>query len=544
MRRTRLLLRLLSIQRTLIKHGLDQVIWQTHLFRPIAWVQRLIPRPRIRRTPLGVRARRALEELGPLFVKFGQALSVRRDLLPPDIADELAKLQDQVQAFPSSEAVQILEHAFGRPWQDTFAAFDEQPLAAASIAQVHAARLRDGREVVVKILRPQVRERVRQDMAVLFAVAGLAQRYWPQAHRLRPVEVVAEFEKTLTYELDLMREAASASHLKRNFAGSEELYVPEIYWEYCRSDVMTMERISAIPISDVEALRRHGTDIRRLAENGVHIFFTQVFRHNFFHADMHPGNIFVDVSDPAKPRYVAVDFGIVGSLSERDQRYLAENFLAFFKRDYRRVARLHVDSGWVPEDTRVDELEAAVRAVCEPIFNKPLKEISFGLVLLRLLQTAREFDMQVQPQLVLLQKTLLAIEGLGRQLYPELDLWQTARPILEEWMRERKDPRVQLKRLAEAWPDFGEDMLLLAAQLHRKIREADREQSRPTLAAQKRADLIARAARPPADARRFVGAALLIAGAVWSGLKAAPIWLGWLGAGAGLLLLLTAWRSR
>jgi ubiquinone biosynthesis protein len=541
MRRVRLLLRLLSIQRTLIRHGLDEVIWHTHLFRPIAWVQWLIPRPRVKRTPLGVRARMALEELGPLFVKFGQALSVRRDLLPPAIADELAKLQDQVHPFGSDEAVAILERAFGCPWKDVFADLDDHPLAAASIAQVHAAKLRDGREVVVKILRPNVRERVRGDLAVLFALAGLAQRYWPQAHRLRPVEVVAEFEKTLRHELDLMREAASASHLKRNFEGSDELYVPDVYWEYCRDNVLTMERISAIPISDRAALERAGTDIKRLAENGVHIFFTQVFVHNFFHADMHPGNIFVDVTDPARPRYVAVDFGIVGSLDERDQRYLAENFLAFFKRDYRRVARLHVDSGWVPQDTRVDELEAAIRAVCEPVFNKPLKEISFGLVLMRLLQTAREFNMQVQPQLVLLQKTLLAIEGLGRELYPELDLWRTAKPILESWMRERKDPRVQLKRLFEAWPDFGEDMLLLAEQLHRKIRDAERAQK---AAPGDGAPRLLPVPRPHGDAQRFVGAALLLSGAVWSGLAAAPIWIGWAAAAAGLFLMLTAWRRR
>lgn len=542
MRRVRLLLRLLSIQRTLIRHGLDEVIWHTHLFRPIAWVQWLIPRPRVKRTPLGVRARMALEELGPLFVKFGQALSVRRDLLPPAIADELAKLQDQVHPFGSDEAVAILERAFGRPWQDAFAELDDQPLAAASIAQVHAATLRDGRQVVVKILRPHVREQVRQDLAVLFALAGLAQRYWPQAHRLRPVEVVAEFEKTLRHELDLMREAASASHLRRNFEGSDELYVPDIYWEYCRDNVLTMERISAIPISDRAALARAGADIKRLAEKGVHIFFTQVFVHNFFHADMHPGNIFVDVTDPARPRYVAVDFGIVGSLDERDQRYLAENFLAFFKRDYRRVARLHVDSGWVPPDTRVDELEAAIRAVCEPVFNKPLKEISFGLVLMRLLQTAREFNMQVQPQLVLLEKTLLAIEGLGRELYPELDLWRTAKPILESWMRERKDPRVQLKRLFEAWPDFGEDMLLLAEQLHRKIRDAERAQKAAPPGGG--APRLLPAPRAAGDAQRFIGAALLLSGAVWSGLAAAPIWIGWAAAGGGLLLMLATWRRR
>ena len=338
-----------------------------------------------------------------------------------------------------------------------FAEFDRTPLAAASIAQVHAARLREGQAVVVKILRPNVGAPIQRDVEVLYAIAGLAEKYWTEAHRLHPVEVVAEFERTLAVELDLMREAANAAQLKRNFAGSDLLYVPEVYWDFCRPNVLTIERIFGIQVDDIEALRAAGTDIKRLAENGVEIFFTQVFRHNFFHADMHPGNIFVDATNPTQPKYVAVDFGIVGTLDERDQHYLAENFLAFFRRDYRRVATLHVDSGWVPAGTRVDELEAAVRAVCEPIFNKPLKDISFGLVLLRLFQTARQFNMEMQPQLVLLQKTLLAIEGLGRQLYPELDLWQTAKPVLEDWMRERHDPRTRFKQLVAAWPEISED---------------------------------------------------------------------------------------
>ncbi|HEX5420986.1 MAG TPA: AarF/UbiB family protein, partial [Gammaproteobacteria bacterium] len=339
MRNLRLLLRLLSIQNTLIRHGLDEIIWQTHLFRPVAWLQRLVPRPAgMRKRPFGDRLRNALEELGPIFVKFGQALSVRRDLLSPEIGDELAKLQDQVPPFPSEIAVELLERAFGREVGSVYAEFEREPLAAASIAQVHAARLLDGTSVVVKILRPDVRRHVRRDLEVMFAVARLAERYWPDARRLRAVEVVEEFQKTLLHELDLMREAANAAQLKRNFAGSDDLYVPQVYWDYCRANVLTMERIYGIPISNVAALKERGTDIKRLAENGVEIFFTQVFRHNFFHADMHPGNIFVDVRDPLRPRYLAVDFGIVGTLSERDQHYLAENFIAFFKRDYRRVA--------------------------------------------------------------------------------------------------------------------------------------------------------------------------------------------------------------
>jgi len=537
----RLALRLLGIQRILVRHGLEDFVAHTHLFRPLAWLRRLIPR-RGSKGSRGARLRRALEELGPLFVKFGQAVSVRRDLLPVDIADELAKLQDQVPPFPASQAVETLERAFRRPLTEVFERFDERPLAAASIAQVHTAQLPGGAEVVVKILRPNVGPMIERDLEVLFAFARLAERYWPEAHRLHPIEVVAEFEKSLRHELDLMREAASAAQLKRNFSDSDKLYVPEVHWDYCRPNVLTIERIHGIPIGDVERLRASGANIKRLAENGVDIFFTQVFRHNFFHADMHPGNIFVDVTVPENPRYVAIDFGIVGSLSELDQQYLAENFLAFFRRDYRRVARLHVDSGWVPADTRVDELEAAVRAVCEPIFNKPLKEISFGLVLLRLFETARAFEMEVQPQLVLLQKTLLAIEGLGRQLYPDLDLWTTAQPILEEWMRERKDPRVRLKRFVEALPQLGEDLLSLPELLNRFVREARRPRTTERARARGR-ERVARRVAAIDRARLMSGAALLIAGAIWSGL-AAPAWIGWLAAVGGLVLLLVAPRTR
>jgi ubiquinone biosynthesis protein len=536
MSRLRLLLRLVAIQRTLTRHGLDEIVRRTHLFRPLIWLNRLLFAGRGEDAPLGVRLRLAIEELGPLFVKFGQAVSVRRDLLPPDIADELAKLQDRVPPFPSDEAVRILEHSLG-PLSEAFAEFDERPLAAASIAQVHAARLADGREVVVKLLRPNVREMIRRDLDVLFAVAGLAERYWREARRLRPVEVVAEFEKTLMQELDLLREAANAAELRRNFAGSEQMYVPEIHWDWCRNNVLTMERVFGVPISDIATLKSRGTDIRRLAENGVDIFFTQVFRHNFFHADMHPGNLFVDIEDPAKPRYIAVDFGIMGSLTARDQRYLAENFVAFFNRDYRRVADLHISSGWVPADTRADELEAAVRAVCEPIFHKPLKEISFGLVLVRLFETARRFDARVQPQLVLLQKTLLAIEGLGRELYPELDLWTTAKPILEEWMRERKSPAAQLKRLVDAWPEISDDLARVPELLHRALGRAEqdgREAADIERARVQRRRLARRWRRIPA------AGAILIAGVLWTGLGAEPLWIGWVAAACGLVWLLAA----
>jgi ubiquinone biosynthesis protein len=530
--RLRLLLRMLAIQRALVRHGLDDIVWRTHLLRPIAWIRRILPRRRSA-LPLGARLRLALEELGPIFVKFGQALSVRPDLLSAEVAEELAKLQDRVPPFPADLAFAALERAFGRPPAELFAELEREPLAAASIAQVHAGRLHDGTAVIVKVLRPNVAALIARDVEVLYAIAGLAETYWPEARRLHPSEVVAEFEKTLNAELDLMREAANAAQLKRNFEGSDLLYVPNVYWDYCRPNVLTMERVFGIRVDHMDALRAAGTDIKRLAENGVEIFFTQVFRHNFFHADMHPGNIFVDVTDPLAPKYVAVDFGIVGTLDARDQHYLAENFLAFFKRDYRRVATLHVDSGWVPPGTRVDELESAVRAVCEPIFNKPLKDISFGLVLLRLFQTARQFNMEVQPQLVLLQKTLLTIEGLGRVLYPELDLWKTAKPVLEDWMRQRRDPRTHLKQLIEAWPEISEDMSLLPRLVHRAIRRAETRD-----ASEQRALLLQAVPRGRAGRleRAIAGAGLLIAGALWSGL-AEPEWLGWVAAAAGLVLL-------
>jgi len=537
--RLRQLTRMLTIQRVLVKHGLDEIVWRTHLFRPLAWLGRLLAFGR-RDKPLGVRLREALEELGPIFIKFGQALSVRPDLLPPAIAAELAKLQDQVPPFAGEQAAAALELAFGRPAEQVFAEFDRTPLAAASIAQVHAARLQDGHAVVVKVLRPNVGALIQRDVEVLYVIAALAERYWPEARRLHPVEVVAEFERTLAGELDLMREAANASQLKRNFAGSDLLHVPEIYWDYCRQNVLTIERIVGIRVDDIDGLRAAGADIKALAENGVEIFFTQVFRHNFFHADMHPGNIFVDVTEPAKPKYVAVDFGIVGTLDERDKHYLAENFLAFFRRDYRRVARLHVDSAWVPAGTRVDELESAVRAVCEPIFNKPIKDISFGVVLLRLFQTARQFNMEIQPQLVLLQKTMLQIEGLGRQLYPELDLWKTAKPVLEQWMRERHDPRARLKDLVEAWPEISDDLAMLPRVLHRALRRVDAEDA--AVRRQHRAHVVVAEPRRMARLEQLVvGAALLIAGVLWSGL-AEPEWLGWAAAAIGLAVLVLAPR--
>ncbi len=457
-------LRLIHINSVLGKHGLDEVILATHLFRPVRFLMYLSPWRWFRRENLsrGARIRRTLEDLGPIFIKFGQIMSTRRDLLPDDIADELAELQDNVPPFPGVQAIAIVEETFGKPVSELFARFDEEPFASASIAQVHGAQLLDGREVVVKVVRPGIEKSIRRDLELMYSFAGLAERFWADGHRLRPKEVVAEFDKTIIDELDLSREAASASLLKRNFADSDLLYVPEVHWSLIAKSVMVMERISGTPVSDTQSLRENGVDLKKLAEDGVEIFFTQVFRDNFFHADMHPGNIFVEPDG----RYVAVDFGIMGTLSEADQHYLAGNFLAFFHRDYHRVAELHVESGWVPEGTRIEEFEAAIRTVCEPIFERPLKDISFGHLLLRLFQTARRFDMEIQPQLVLLQKTLLNIEGLGRQLYPELDLWQTAKPYLERWMSEQIGFRSLGRSLKKNAADWSEKLPEIPGLLH------------------------------------------------------------------------------
>ena len=472
----RVVRRLLEIQRVLVRHGLEEYVTAAHLYRPLRFLFFLQPSTwfeRRRGGSRGERLRLAAEELGPIFIKFGQAVSTRRDLLPADIADDLAKLQDRVPPFPGEEARAAIESSLGHPVAQLFGSFDVAPLAAASIAQVHTATLKDGREVIVKVLRPGMRAVIRRDLEVLYALAGLALRYIPDAARLRPLEVVAEYDQTITDELDLLREAGNAAQLRRNFAGSPLLYVPEVHFDLCRNDVLVMERIRGIQISDIARLRELKVNIRKLAENGVEIFFTQLLHHNFFHADMHPGNIFVLAEDPENPRYAAVDFGIVGTLDPKDLEYLAGNFLAFFDRDYRRVAELHVESGWVPPGTRVQELESAVRTVCEPIFNKPLSEISFGVVMLRLFEIARRFRMEVQPQLVLLQKTLLNIEGLGRQLYPELDLWKTAQPMLRSWARERSSPRTLFAEARRHLPDLIATLRATPPLLQRLVREAD-----------------------------------------------------------------------
>ena len=468
---------LLFISRVLLRHGLDELLLSTHLFRPLHLLRFLSPsfwlRHRTRR-PRGERIRMALEDLGPIFVKFGQILSTRRDLLPDDLAEELAKLQDQVPPFSGDKAVEIIEQSFKLPIDKIFKEFDRTPLASASIAQVHKATLLDGREMVVKVVRPDIEKVIRRDLALLYAIADKVEQFWSEGKRLRPHEVVEEFDKNIIDELDLLREAANASQLRRNFKDSPLLYIPEVDWYHCRKKVMVMERIHGMPVTNMDDLKAMDIDFKRLAEMGVEIFFTQVFRDNFFHADMHPGNIFVSNSG----QYIAIDFGIMGSLSTDDQRYLAENFLAFFNRDYYRVAELHVESGWVPPDTRVDDFESAIRSVCEPIFEKPLHEISFGQLLLRLFQTARRFNMEVQPQLVLLQKTLLNIEGLGRQLYPQLDLWDTAKPFLENWMKEQLGFRSfakQIKHHAPLWleqlPEFpGQVFDVVQQARHGKLR--------------------------------------------------------------------------
>ena len=421
--------------------------------------------------PRAVRLRLALEALGPIFVKFGQVLSTRRDLLPPDIADELAKLQDQVPPFAYGLALAALERAYRKPVNQIFAEFDSTAIASASVAQVHFARLHDGREVAVKILRPGIAQVINNDLALLDAGASLIELLWADGKRLRPHEVVAEFAKHLDAELDLMREAANASQLGRNFENSPLLLVPEIHWDYCSTEVMVMQRMHGTPISQVAKLREQGIDIKKLSRAGVEIFFTQVFRDGFFHADMHPGNIFVAASG----HYIALDFGIMGTLTEIDKNYLAQNFLAFFRRDYRRVAEVHIESGWAPKETRVDEFETAIRAVCEPIFAKPLREISFGRVLLRLFQTSRRFNIQVQPQLVLLQKTLLNIEGLGRELDPDLDLWATAKPLLERWMSEQVGWRGLLRRLRVEAPNWTTLLPEIPRLVHRYLNDTSGE---------------------------------------------------------------------
>lgn len=471
--------RLFKIIFVVLRFGLDEFLLAhertSWLLRPLNWLLffRDVSRPRAERLRL------ALEALGPIFVKFGQLLSTRRDLIPTDIADELAKLQDQVPPFPSAQAVALLETAYGKRLSEVFTSFDETPIASASVAQVHFAVLPNGHEVAVKILRPGIKHTIEHDIALLQICAGLIERWWSDGKRLKPKLVVAEFEKYLHDELDLMREAANASQLRRNFSDAKLLLVPEVHWDWCSEQVMVMERMHGIPISQIGALREAGIDLSKLASDGVEIFYTQVFRDGFFHADMHPGNILV----ARDGRYVALDFGIMGTLTDNDKNYLAHNFIAFFNRDYKRVAELHIESGWAPADTRVDEFEAAIRSVCEPIFDKPLRDVSFGKVLLRLFQTSRRFGIEIQPQLVLLQKTLLNIEGLGLQLDPELDLWKTAKPWLERWMSEQVGWRGFIRTLRAEAPRYASLLPQLPRLLHQRLKDDVAAQAAPLLLA-------------------------------------------------------------
>ena len=449
------LFRGLFIVWTLFRYGLDELVLSSFRKPWIRLLTRIVSVGRNLRAPRGERLREALESLGPIFVKFGQVMSTRRDLLPPDIADELARLQDRVPPFESNLAVAIIEKAFDRPLDRIFATFEQTPVASASIAQVHFATLPDGREVAVKVLRPSMRVAIEKDLALMKMMAGWVDSASADGKRLKPREVVAEFDKYLHDELDLLREASSAAQLRRNMEGLNLVMIPEMHWDYCMPDVMVMQRMKGVPISHTQRLRDAGVDMKKLARDGVTIFFTQVFRDGFFHADMHPGNIQVSLAPETFGRYISLDFGIVGTLTEIDKEYLAQNFIAFFRRDYKRVADLHIESGWVPAETRSDELEAAIRACCEPYFDRPLKEISLGLVLMRLFQTSRRFHVEIQPQLVLLQKTLLNIEGLGRDLDPDLDLWSTAKPFLEKWMLEQVGPEKLLAQLKAEAPTYA-----------------------------------------------------------------------------------------
>jgi len=483
------LMRLSRIGATVLRYRLDELVDRSGvaeeqlpaMLRMIWSVSptRWLPSPA---DPPARRLRLAIETLGPVFIKFGQILSTRRDLLPADFADELAMLQDRVAPFPGAEARARIEVSLGTPLTDVFSTFDEQPLASASVAQVHAARLKNGDEVVVKVVRPGVEQVIREDLLLLHTIARLLERVSSDARRLHLITIVEDYQNTILDELNLIHEGANTAKLRRNFADSPLLYVPRVYWDYTRDNVLVLERIHGVPIANVDVLKARGTDMKLLAERGVETFFTQVFVDNFFHADMHPGNIFVDVSNPASPRYIAIDCAIIGTLTEEDQNYLARNILAFFNQDYREVARLHLESGWVPEETKVSEFESVIRRVCEPIFEKPLKEISFGSFLVTLFQTARQFNMEVQPQLVLLQKTLLNIEGLGRQLYPDLDLWHTAKPFMERRMEQRMGPSALLRQFSTYGPDLIEqlprlpELIFGAAQGLRRLDKMAREQ--------------------------------------------------------------------
>ena len=509
----------MTIVVTVLRFGLDEVALSAFPQRSVRALVRMVTIGRRLDAPRGERLRLGLERLGPIFVKFGQVLSTRRDLIPIDVADELARLQDRVPPFAAAQARTLVEKAFGRRIEEVFASFEAEPVASASIAQVHFAVLRDGREVAVKVLRPGMLEVIDQDLNLLHLLARWVERLSADGRRLKPREVVAEFDGYLHDELDLVREAANAAQLRRNMDGLNLVMVPEMVWELCTNGVIVMERMHGVPISQIERIRAAGVDIRKLARDGVTIFFTQVFRDGFFHADMHPGNIQVSLDPRTFGRYIALDFGIIGTLTETDKEYLAYNFIAFFRRDYKRVAELHIESGWVPPDTRVDALEGAIRAVCEPHFDRPLKDISLGQVLMRLFQTSRRFNVEIQPQLVLLQKTLLNIEGLGRQLDPELDLWTTAKPFLERWMNEQIGWRGMLERLKNEAPRYAQ----LLPELPRLLHQALQRQARPD-----EGDATRLLLDEQRRTNRLLQAMLWIAGGFFGGLVLTRLLLYWL----------------
>lgn len=545
--------RLIKIQQIIIRYGLDEIILSFTILRPLKFLFYILPWNWFGSRP-GARAERlrcALEDLGPIFIKFGQVLSTRHDLLPQDILAEFTKLQDKVPPFSGQQAKRIIEQALGKDIQQLFAEFDETPLASASIAQVHAATMEDGRKMVVKVVRPGIETVLHRDLTMLYFLADKLERHIKDGRQLRPLNVVAEFEKVLLGELDMMYEAANASQLRRNFLGSDKLYIPEVCWDLTRNSIMTMERISGIPFNDMQALRDAGVDLKWLAESGIEIFFTEVLRDSFFHADMHPGNLFVYSPVADQPlKIMMVDFGIMGSLSEFDQRYLAENFMAFLNRDYRRVAKLHVESGWVPAETRVDEFESAIRVICEPLFDRPLASISFGTLLLRLFQTARQFNMEILPQFLLLQKTLINIEGIGRQLYPELDIWKTARPQFERWMRDRLGVRGLVQGLKDNLPRWIDRLPNLPNRLFDVVdnfRNIDSGKALVLVELKNIQTEIKQANQHSVLAT--IGSAFIICAAVIFGLDgfspamlAGVPYLTWLFGGAGLVLLVFSYR--
>lgn len=540
--------RVLRVASVLLAYRLDELVDAAHLFRPLKLLRPFLARPRedVSQLSRGARLRLALTELGPIFVKAGQVLSTRRDLVPADIADELALLQDQVPPFPGSEARAIVERELKAPVTQLFARFDETPLASASIAQVHAAVLHDGREMVVKVLRPGIDARIARDIRLLHSLGELAQRWHPNADKIRPLDVVAEVEKMLENELDLQREGASASLLRRNFESGVDLYVPEVHWELTSARVLTLERVSGVSCDDIAAIDAAGIDRKALAVKGVRVFYEQVFRDNFFHADAHPGNIWVDVTRPSDPRFIALDFGIMGSLPEADQYWLAQNFIALFERDYARIAQLHIDAGWMPGTVRVDELEAAVRTVCEPYFTRPLSQISLAELVVKLFQTARRFELVLQPQLILLQKTLLNIEGVGRMLDPQIDIWAVAHPVLKRILRERYSPRRTLrevrKRLPEwfhAAPQFPE---LIRDALRQVARGEQRQLGDPLALAQMREES---RRHQRVIATGLLGGTLVVSAALlWSMAPQHGVWPPLCLGAAGVLAFVVGWPRR